>query len=116
MLLSMVPLALAAEYFVYVGTYTNTGKSQGIYAYRFDSNTGKLTDARGPRARMTAATATNQRTTSATQRADAPNPLSAVTDELANTKHSTVSATEAPNTRATDSLSPQTSIDGRYSA
>jgi 6-phosphogluconolactonase len=44
LLLTLAPLAAAAEYFVYVGTYTNTGKSQGIYAYRFDSNTGKLTD------------------------------------------------------------------------
>src|SRR6266545_2112728 len=35
--------ALAAEYRVYIGTYTNTGKSEGIYSYRFDSNTGKLT-------------------------------------------------------------------------
>jgi len=43
-LLTVAPLAAAAEYVVYVGTYTNTGKSQGIYAYRFDSDTGKLTD------------------------------------------------------------------------
>jgi 6-phosphogluconolactonase len=43
-LLTLAPLAAAAEYIVYVGTYTNTGKSEGIYAYRFDSNTGKLTD------------------------------------------------------------------------
>jgi 6-phosphogluconolactonase len=38
----LAPLALGAGYFVYVGTYTNTGKSQGIYAYRFDAKTGKL--------------------------------------------------------------------------
>src|SRR5690348_13102024 len=43
-LLSLAPLGQAAEYIVYVGTYTNTGKSQGIYAYRFDSNSGKLTE------------------------------------------------------------------------
>src|SRR5215472_16418456 len=40
--LSFAPLALAASSVVYVGTYTNTGKSQGIYAYRFDTKTGKL--------------------------------------------------------------------------
>src|SRR5262249_49424086 len=44
LLLTLAPLAPAAEYLAYVGTYTNTGKSQGIYAYRFDSNTGKLTE------------------------------------------------------------------------
>jgi 6-phosphogluconolactonase len=32
----------ATKYMVYVGTYTNHG-SKGIYAYRFDSSTGKLT-------------------------------------------------------------------------
>jgi 6-phosphogluconolactonase len=35
-------LTFADEYRVYIGTYTNTGKSQGIYSYRFDSKTGKL--------------------------------------------------------------------------
>ena len=30
------------KYLVYVGTYTDHG-SKGIYAYRFDSSTGKLT-------------------------------------------------------------------------
>ena len=39
---AFAPLAHGAEYLVYVGTYTNTGKSQGIYAYRFDSQSGKL--------------------------------------------------------------------------
>ena len=34
--------AFAADYRVYIGTYTNAGKSQGIYSYRFDSKTGKL--------------------------------------------------------------------------
>lgn len=34
-------LAHAAEYFMYVGTYTNL-QSKGIYAFRFDSTTGKL--------------------------------------------------------------------------
>ncbi len=31
------------EYFAYVGTYTSQGKSQGIYAFRFHTGTGKLT-------------------------------------------------------------------------
>jgi len=35
-------LTFAAEYRVYIGTYTNTAKSQGIYSYRFDSKTGNL--------------------------------------------------------------------------
>src|SRR5690349_23771528 len=35
--------ASAAQYTVYFGTYTNTGKSEGIYAYRFDSDSGSLT-------------------------------------------------------------------------
>ena len=36
--------AHAANYLVYVGTYTGAKtKSEGIYAYRFDTNTGKLT-------------------------------------------------------------------------
>jgi len=34
--------ALAAEYLTYIGTYTR-GKSQGIYAFRFDTGSGKLT-------------------------------------------------------------------------
>jgi 6-phosphogluconolactonase len=48
-LLSAVCAAAAApathhKYLVYVGTYTNEGsKSKGIYAYRFDPDTGKLT-------------------------------------------------------------------------
>src|SRR5690348_14407119 len=29
-------------YFVYVGTYTNKTESKGIYVYRFDPGTGKL--------------------------------------------------------------------------
>lgn len=40
------PLAGAAaksEYLMYVGTYTNTGKSQGIYAYKFQASTGQVT-------------------------------------------------------------------------
>jgi 6-phosphogluconolactonase len=36
------PLA-AKEYFVYIGTYTGGGKSKGIYLFRLDSATGKLT-------------------------------------------------------------------------
>jgi 6-phosphogluconolactonase len=35
------PLAVGAEYLVYVGTYTK-GSSKGIYAYRFDPASGKL--------------------------------------------------------------------------
>jgi 6-phosphogluconolactonase len=36
----------ATDYIVYIGTYTNsnTGKSEGIYAYRFDAGSGKLTE------------------------------------------------------------------------
>src|SRR5579864_4011369 len=44
LLMTLAPLAPAAEYIVYIGTYTGGGKSQGIYAYRFDSNTGKLSE------------------------------------------------------------------------
>jgi len=41
-LLALVPLvARGADYFVYAGTYTR-GASKGIYAYRFQSATGKL--------------------------------------------------------------------------
>jgi 6-phosphogluconolactonase len=36
--------ATAADYIVYIGTYTNTGKSKGIYAYSFDPGSGKLTE------------------------------------------------------------------------
>lgn len=36
------PLAFGANYLMYVGTYTgSSGKSKGIYAFRFDSATGK---------------------------------------------------------------------------
>ncbi|MEO7141962.1 MAG: lactonase family protein, partial [Bryobacteraceae bacterium] len=31
------------SYLTYVGTYTNKGKSEGVYSFRFDSATGKLT-------------------------------------------------------------------------
>ncbi|MGH9664778.1 MAG: lactonase family protein, partial [Bryobacteraceae bacterium] len=31
------------SYLVYIGTYTNHGKSQGIYSYRFQPATGELT-------------------------------------------------------------------------
>jgi 6-phosphogluconolactonase len=37
------PLASAADYFVYIGTYTNGGASKGIYAYRFSPTDGKVT-------------------------------------------------------------------------
>jgi 6-phosphogluconolactonase len=41
--LLLASVAFAADnYFVYIGTYTNTPKSKGIYAYRFDPATGKL--------------------------------------------------------------------------
>lgn len=36
---------VAKEYFVYIGSYTNTGKSQGIQLFRFDAQSGKLTPA-----------------------------------------------------------------------
>src|SRR5689334_851949 len=32
----------AQKYYLFIGTYTNTG-SKGIYVYRFDASTGKLT-------------------------------------------------------------------------
>ncbi len=35
--------AAAAEYLAFSGTYTNRSSSQGIYAFRFDTATGKLT-------------------------------------------------------------------------
>src|SRR5437764_9114509 len=35
-------LAQGADYFAYVGTYT-AGPSKGIYAWRFDPSTGKMT-------------------------------------------------------------------------
>jgi len=38
----MLPLAMAQQAILYVGTYTR-GASKGIYAYRFDSSTGKAT-------------------------------------------------------------------------
>ncbi|MEZ5355560.1 MAG: lactonase family protein [Bryobacteraceae bacterium] len=41
-LLPFAALAAKGEYFMYVGTYTRN-ESKGIYAYRFDSTTGKLT-------------------------------------------------------------------------
>src|SRR5690348_5732785 len=34
----------ATRYLVYVGTYTDGTSSKGIYAYRFDSATGKVED------------------------------------------------------------------------
>jgi len=33
----------STNYIVYIGTYTNQGKSKGIHAFRFDGRTGKLT-------------------------------------------------------------------------
>ena len=39
---AFVPVARSAQCLVYVGTYTNTGKSQGIYAYHFDPASGRL--------------------------------------------------------------------------
>lgn len=42
-LFAATALAASGEYFAYVGTYTNKGKSQGIYTYRFNTSTGKLT-------------------------------------------------------------------------
>ena len=34
----------AAQYIVYIGTYTTKQESKGIYAYRFDSGSGKLSE------------------------------------------------------------------------
>jgi 6-phosphogluconolactonase len=43
LLLLAASVAFAADnYLVYIGTYTNTAKSKGIYAFRFDADTGKL--------------------------------------------------------------------------
>src|SRR4051794_38046449 len=39
---ALAPSSRSAEYIAYVGTYTGAN-SNGIYAYRFDSATGKLT-------------------------------------------------------------------------
>src|SRR3954471_5933291 len=41
-LVSALPLAQAADPLVYVGTYTRGG-SRGIYAFRFNQSSGKLT-------------------------------------------------------------------------
>src|SRR5438094_5779015 len=41
---ALAPAALARQYFVYVGTYTNEkSKSKGIYSFRFDSTSGEMT-------------------------------------------------------------------------
>jgi 6-phosphogluconolactonase len=37
----LAPLAFGANYLMYVGTYTNGGKSKGIYAFKFDTATGQ---------------------------------------------------------------------------
>lgn len=37
------PNEKSKEMLVYIGTYTSTGKSEGIYVHKFDSETGKLT-------------------------------------------------------------------------
>src|SRR5436309_13485661 len=42
--LLLSPCLRAAEYLAYIGTYTNGPKSKGIYAYRFDTGTGKATE------------------------------------------------------------------------
>jgi 6-phosphogluconolactonase len=45
LLLPCAALAARGEYLVYFGTYTREpSTSKGIYAYRFDANTGELTD------------------------------------------------------------------------
>jgi 6-phosphogluconolactonase len=41
--LSAVLAPAASDYYVYIGTYTNTNHSKGIYAYRFHPDDGKLT-------------------------------------------------------------------------
>lgn len=43
-LVAMSSLSLAEEQTVYVGTYTNSGESEGIYALQFDSESGALTN------------------------------------------------------------------------
>ncbi|MDX1984541.1 MAG: lactonase family protein [Bryobacteraceae bacterium] len=40
---ALAPLAQPAEYIAFSGTYTTKGNSQGIYAFRFDTSSGKLT-------------------------------------------------------------------------
>src|SRR6201997_5780325 len=41
---SAAPAAKPGKYLFYVGTYTEDGsKSKGIYAYRFDADTGQIT-------------------------------------------------------------------------
>jgi len=42
-LLLPAPQVFGAEYFMYIGTYTNQGGSKGIYAWRFDAAAGKFT-------------------------------------------------------------------------
>jgi 6-phosphogluconolactonase len=37
------PLASGGKYIAYVGTYTGTTHSKGVYAFRFDASTGELT-------------------------------------------------------------------------
>lgn len=43
-MLTTLPLTLSAQQIdLFIGTYTNTGKSKGIYVYRFDTTTGIAT-------------------------------------------------------------------------
>jgi 6-phosphogluconolactonase len=42
-LLLPAPQVFGADYFMYIGTYTNQGGSKGIYAWRFDAAAGKFT-------------------------------------------------------------------------
>jgi 6-phosphogluconolactonase len=44
-LLAVASVASAAEYWVYLGTYTGKDGSKGIYRCKFDDKTGKLTEA-----------------------------------------------------------------------
>lgn len=44
LVLGLLPVAAsAAQYLAFSGTYTRAGKSKGIYSFRFDTATGKLT-------------------------------------------------------------------------
>src|ERR1035438_4162824 len=43
LLAACLPAQPAGDYFAFVGTYTKPNQSKGIYAWRFDSKTGKMT-------------------------------------------------------------------------
>src|SRR5512140_1672574 len=41
-IIAMAAAPASSQYLLYIGTYTKSPKSKGIYAYRFDSATGKV--------------------------------------------------------------------------